>query len=242
MDFTNKIFIVTGASSGIGKSCAEQIIEYGGKVFGADVNPASIENESYEHYVLSVTDENAVKSMIEGIADKYKQIDGVVNAAGIWGCGKPFYDMDSDMFEKRLDTNTKGAFLVSKYAAKKMIPQNHGKIVNVSCIRASIFRNNMVDYAASKGAVVSMTSAMALDLAPHNIQVNSVAPGFTYTGMTAVSFDNPEVREQSEKLIPQGRLGMPKDISSVIMFLLSEMSDYVTGTNVFADGGYHIQK
>lgn len=100
----------------------------------------------------------------------------------------------------------------------------------------------MADYAASKGAVVSMTSAMALDLAPYNIQVNSVAPGFTYTGMTSASFDNPEVREQSEKLIPIGRLGMPKDISAVVMFLLSDMSDYVTGTNVFADGGYHIQK
>ena len=100
----------------------------------------------------------------------------------------------------------------------------------------------MADYAASKGAVVSMTSAMALDLAPYNIQVNSVAPGFTYTGMTSASFDNPEVREQSEKLIPNGRLGVPKDISSVVIFLLSDMSDYMTGTNVFADGGYHIQK
>ena len=83
---------------------------------------------------------------------------------------------------------------------------------------------------------------MALDLAPFNIQVNAVAPGFIYTGMTKASFDNPEIRSQSEQLIPSGRIGKPEDIASVVMFLLSDMADYMTGTNVFADGGYHIQK
>lgn len=100
----------------------------------------------------------------------------------------------------------------------------------------------MADYAASKGAVTSMTSAMELDLAPYNIQVNAVAPGFIYTGITKASFDNPEVRAQSETLIPNGRLGMPEDISSVVLFLLSDLSDYVTGSMLFADGGYHLQK
>lgn len=107
---------------------------------------------------------------------------------------------------------------------------------------AGIFRNNMTDYAASKGGIVALTSAMALDLAPFHIQVNSVAPGFTYTGMTKKSFDNEEVRKQSEALIPEGRLGQPEDISNVVMFLLSDLADYMTGTNVYADGGYHIQK
>ena len=123
-----------------------------------------------------------------------------------------------------------------------MISQRRGKIVNISCIRSTIYKNNMADYAASKGAVTSMTSAMALDLAPYNIQVNSIAPGFIYTGMTANSFDIPEERAKSEALIPNGRLGMPKDIASVALFLLSDISDYVTGTMIFADGGYHIQK
>ena len=242
MDFKDKVFIVTGASSGIGLSCAEQIIAYGGRVIGVDKNEPVLDDASYEHALISVTDEQAVESMVKSITEKYGHIDGLVNAAGIWGSSKPFYEMDSDAFQNVLNVNTKGVFLMSKYVARTMLAQKRGKIVNISCIRASVFRNNMSDYAASKGAVVSMTSAMALDLAPYNIQVNSVAPGFTYTGMTSASFDNPEVREQSEKLIPNGRLGMPKDISSVVMFLLSDMSDYMTGTNVFADGGYHIQK
>ena len=242
MDFIGKVVIVSGASSGIGLSCAEQIIAYGGRVIGVDKNEPVLDDASYEHALISVTDEQAVESMVKSIAEKYGHIDGLVNAAGIWGSSKPFYEMDSDAFQNVLNVNTKGVFLMSKYVAQTMLAQKRGKIVNISCIRASVFRNNMSDYAASKGAVVSMTSAMALDLAPYNIQVNSVAPGFTYTGMTSASFDNPEVREQSEKLIPNGRLGMPKDISSVVMFLLSDMSDYMTGTNVFADGGYHIQK
>ena len=242
MDFKDKVFIVTGASSGIGLSCAEQIIAYGGRVIGVDKNVPVLDDVSYEHELISVTDEQAVENMVNTMAEKYGHVDGLVNAAGIWGSSKPFYEMDSDAFQNVLNVNTKGVFLLSKHVARTMLPQKRGKIVNISCIRASVFRSNMADYAASKGAVVSMTSAMALDLAPYNIQVNSVAPGFTYTGMTSASFDNPEVREQSEKLIPNGRLGVPKDISSVVIFLLSDMSDYMTGTNVFADGGYHIQK
>ena len=242
MDFKDKVVIVTGASSGIGLSCAEQIIAYGGRVIGVDKNVPVLDDISYEHELISVTDEQAVENMVNTMAEKYGHVDGLVNAAGIWGSSKPFYEMDSDEFQNVLNVNTKGVFLMSKYVSRTMLPQKRGKIVNISCIRASVFRNNMADYAASKGAVVSMTSAMALDLAPYNIQVNSVAPGFTYTGMTSASFDNPEVREQSEKLIPNGRLGVPKDISSVVIFLLSDMSDYMTGTNVFADGGYHIQK
>ena len=242
MDFKDKVVIVSGAASGIGLSCAEQIIAYGGRVIGVDKNVPVLDDVSYEHELISVTDEQAVENMVNTMAEKYGHVDGLVNAAGIWGSSKPFYEMDSDEFQNVLNVNTKGVFLMSKYVSRTMLPQKRGKIVNISCIRASVFRNNMADYAASKGAVVSMTSAMALDLAPYNIQVNSVAPGFTYTGMTSASFDNPEVREQSEKLIPNGRLGVPKDISSVVIFLLSDMSDYMTGTNVFADGGYHIQK
>ena len=100
----------------------------------------------------------------------------------------------------------------------------------------------MSDYAASKAAIVALTSTMALDLSMHNIQVNSVAPGFTYTGMTAKSFDQPEIRKNSEALIPKGKIALPEDISPVVMFLLSEGSDYITGTTIYADGGYRIQK
>lgn len=237
-----KIYIVTGASSGMGKGCALMLLDEEAIVCGFDINEKTIDHDNYNHFQINISDEDSVKSSMEEIAGKYERIDGLVNAAGIWGNSKPFYDIGTEDFQRILNVNTVGTFIVSKYAAKVMIPQKRGKIVNISCIRSRIFRGNMADYAASKGAIVSLTSAMALDLAPYNIQVNAVAPGFIYTGMTAKSFDDPAVRSQSESMIPCGRIGNPEDIASVVLFLLSDMSDYMTGTNVFADGGYHIQK
>lgn len=242
MNFKEKVFIVTGASSGMGKSCSELLLENDAVVVGIDRNDSTIEHDRYSHCKSDVLDEDQIQKCISEVDSQYGHIDGLVNAAGIFGNNKPFYELTMEEWDKVISVNTTGTFIVSKAAAPIMIREKHGKIVNISCIRSTIFKNNMADYAASKGAVASMTSAMALDLAPYNIQVNSVAPGFIYTGMTAASFDMPDVRAKSEALIPNGRLGMPKDIASVVLFLLSDMSDYVTGTMLFADGGYHIQK
>ena len=242
MTFKDKVYIVTGASSGMGKSCSDLLLENDAVVIGIDRNDSTIEHDRYSHCKADVLDEEQIQKCISEVDSQYGHIDGLVNAAGIFGNNKPFYELTSEEWNKVISVNTTGTFIVSKAAAPVMIREKHGKIVNISCIRSTIFKNNMADYAASKGAVASMTSAMALDLAPYNIQVNSVAPGFIYTGMTAASFDMPDVRAKSEALIPNGRLGMPKDIASVVLFLLSDMSDYVTGTMLFADGGYHIQK
>ena len=242
MTFKDKVYIVTGASSGMGKSCSDLLLENDAVVIGIDRNDSTIEHDRYSHCKADVLAEEQIQKCISEVDSKYGHIDGLVNAAGIFGNNKPFYELTSEEWNKVISVNTTGIFIVSKAAAPVMIREKHGKIVNISCIRSTIFKNNMADYAASKGAVASMTSAMALDLAPYNIQVNSVAPGFIYTGMTAASFDMPDVRAKSEALIPNGRLGMPKDIASVVLFLLSDMSDYVTGTMLFADGGYHIQK
>ena len=242
MTFKDKVYIVTGASSGMGKSCSDLLLENDAVVIGIDRNDSTIEHDRYSHCKADVLDEEQIQKCISEVDSQYGHIDGLVNAAGIFGNNKPFYELTSEEWNKVMSVNTTGTFIVSKAAAPIMIREKHGKIVNISCIRSTIFKNNMADYAASKGAVASMTSAMALDLAPYNIQVNSVAPGFIYTGMTAASFDMPDVRAKSEALIPNGRLGMPKDIASVVLFLLSDMSDYVTGTMLFADGGYHIQK
>ncbi len=241
-NFKGKVYIVTGASSGIGKSCADQLLDSGATVAGIDVTDCDIDLPSYSHYKASVTDEDEINKIADDVISKHGKIDGLVNAAGIWGNSKPFYEIETSDWEKIISVNLTGMFIVSKSVSKVMMSQKAGKIVNISCLRSAIFRNNMTDYAASKGGVVALTSAMALDLAPFNIQVNSVAPGFTYTGMTKNSFDNEAVRKQSEALIPEGRLGQPEDISNVVLFLLSGLSDYMTGTNVYADGGYHIQK
>lgn len=242
LDFTGKVFVVTGAASGIGRSCAEQLLGSGAMVIGIDLEKGDLAYDTYNHYMASITDEEAIRKITDDVIYNHGKIDGLVNAAGIWGNSKPFFDTETSEWERIISVNLTGTYIVSKFVANAMIPNKSGKIVNISCLRSIIFRNNMTDYAASKGAVVALTSAMALDLAPYNIRVNAVAPGFIYTGMTKGSFDNEEIRKQSETLIPEGRLGQPEDISKVVLFLLSDLSDYINGTNVFADGGYHIQK
>lgn len=242
MDFREKLFIISGASSGIGKACAEALLKKDAKVIGLDTKKSFINHEKYTHYLLDVADEQRVVSIINEIDEKYGTIDGLANCAGVYASSKPFYEINLDEWNRVIETNLTGMFILSKYAARKMMKYKTGKIVNISCIRSRIFRPNMADYAASKGGVVALTSAMALDLASHNIRVNSIAPGFTFTGMTAKSFDDPDIRKYSESIIPVGRIAKPEEIANVALFLFSDMADYINGETIFVDGGFIFSK
>lgn len=242
MDFENKVIVISGTGSGIGKACVELLLEKGAMVVGIDIKSSSINHKNYRHYSFDVSDEQKLITAIDDIDEKYGRIEGLVNCAGVFSCLKPFYDISIEEWNKVISTNLTGLFMLSKYTAQKMIKHKDGKIVNISCIRSKIFRPNMADYAATKGGVVALTSAMALDLSPYNIRVNSVAPGFTYTGMTQKSFNIPEVRELSESLIPVGKIADPLDIANVVLFLLSDMAAYITGETIYADGGYKLAK
>ena len=242
MNFKDKTVVVTGASSGIGESCAKKLLDLGSKIAGFDIKPGKIIHERFKTYIVDVSNENSVKAAVDEVEGSFGKIDALINCAGISSSYKPFYDMTVDEWEKVISVNLKGTFLCSKYVSQKMMKNKKGKIVNISCIRSRVFGPNMADYSASKGGVVALTSAMALDLAPFNIQVNSVAPGATITGITEKRFSNPEVRTTYEKLIPLGRIAQPDDIAEVVIFLISDATNYVTGETVFVDGGYSISK
>lgn len=242
MDYQNKVYVITGTSSGIGKSCASLLLDQKAIVIGIDVKDSTIHHSGYSHYRSDTQDEQRIEEIFDEIVLRHHKIDGLCNCAGVFSNSKPFYELSNSDWNKVIGINLTGVFYVSKYAARKMIPQKSGRIVNISCIRSSIFRPNMVDYAASKGGIVALTASMALDLSPYNIRVNCVAPGFTYTNMTSKAFDQSEIRKSSEDLIPIGRLAEPEDIAKVVLFLLSDMSDYINGETIFADGGYRIFK
>lgn len=242
MDFNDRVILISGSASGIGKSCADLLIESGAYVIGLDIGISSIDNERYHHYNLDIRDEQKIINVINEIEASYGKIDGLVNCAGVFANSKPFYELSLEDWNQVISINLTGLFILSKYAAGNMIKNNSGKIVNISCIRSKIFGSNMADYAASKGGVVALTSAMALDLKEYNISVNSVAPGFTYTGMTSKSFDNPQERAFSESIIPVGKIAEPIDVAKVVLFLLSDMADYINGETIFVDGGFKISK
>lgn len=242
MRFQDKVYVITGTNSGIGKACATQLLDREATIIGIDIKEGSIKHPGYTHFLADIRNEERISEIFDEIDSRYSRIDGLCNCAGIFASLKPFYELNFSEWDNVIGTNLTGVFLASKYAARRMINQNSGKIVNIGCIRAKIFRSNMTDYAASKGGIVALTASMALDLAPYNIRVNSVAPGFTYTGMTAKSFDNSEIRKLSENIIPVGRIAEPEDIANVVLFLLSDLSDYINGETIYTDGGYKIAK
>lgn len=242
MIFKDKVYLITGSNSGIGKACVTLLLDKEATVIGIDVKESSINHPRYTHFITDIRDEQRISEIFNEIDLRYDRLDGLSNCAGIFASSKPFYELNSSEWENVIGTNLTGMFIISKYAARRMISQRSGKIVNISCIRSTIFRPNMAEYAASKGGVVALTASMALDLAPHNIRVNSVAPGFTYTGMTARSFDDSEIRKASEDIIPVGRIAEAEDIAKVVLFLLSDLSDYINGETIFADGGFKIAK
>ena len=234
--------MVTGAASGIGESCARKLLHLNATVAGLDKKPCKIVAPKFKAYVLDVADGEAVSASVDEVARNFGGIDGLVNCAAVTSNAEPFYEMSVEQFETVVSVNLTGTFLCSKYVSRKMITKRRGKIVNIGSVRSRVFGSGSADYSASKGAIEALTSAMAIDLAPFNIQVNSVAPGPTVTGMTREHFSTPEVRARCEKTIPLGRIAEPKDIAEIVLFLLSESADYLTGGTIFVDGGYSIFK
>lgn len=240
MNFRDTVVVVTGASSGIGRECAARLLAQEALVAGFDLETLPDQNARYKHYFVDVRDEAGISSAVADVEASFGPIHGLVNCAGVFSCSKPFYEITQTEWARVVETNLTGTFLCAKYASRGMCDRRKGKIVNISCIRSRIVKPNMADYAASKGGVVALTSAMAVDLAKFNIQVNSVAPGFTLTGMTENTYRDPNVRSQREELIPIGRVAQPSDVAKVVLFLLSDGSDYMTGETIFVDGGFSV--
>jgi NAD(P)-dependent dehydrogenase (short-subunit alcohol dehydrogenase family) len=207
-------------------------------VAGIDVQPVALIHSKFRSYNVDVRDEEAITKAVEEVCAAFNKIDGLVTSAGVFSSSKPFYEMGREEWERVVSTNLTGTFLCAKHVARRMVQSGSGKIVTIGCIRSAIVSPSMADYAASKGGVAALTAAMASDLARYNIQVNSVAPGFTMTGMTQEAYQDPQVRRRREEMVPLGRIAIPEDIARVVVLLLSEQADYMTGQTVFVDGGF----
>ena len=242
MDFRDKVVVVTGTSSGIGQGCALKLLECGAAVAGFDRSPGGITHERFRGYRVDVTDEKAIEEAVGDVRSRFGKIDGLVTSAGVSSNYKAFHEMSLEEWERVVGVNLTGTFLCAKHVAKEMMRAKQGKIVTIGCVTSMSMRPKMAEYAASKGGVAALTSAMAMDLAGFNIQVNSVAPGVTMTAITEKRLGDPEVRRNYEKSIPLGRVATPEDIANAVLFLLSDLASYVTGQTVVVDGGYSKSK
>lgn len=235
--------IVTGGASGIGLATVERLIAAGWRVGALDRDAAALaklrsaHGDSVHTGTLDVTDESAAEAAVKEMAAAFGRLDGAVNSAGI-GLDKPVLDTSVGEFRKILDVNVTGTFIVGRAAAHLMKEQGSGSIVNIASIAGMRGSKGRSAYGASKGAVITLTQVMAVDLARYGIRVNAVAPGPVDTPLVQ-AVHTPAVRRAYLHHVPMHRYGTSDEIAAAIVFLLDgSQSGYVTGTILPVDRGF----
>jgi NAD(P)-dependent dehydrogenase (short-subunit alcohol dehydrogenase family) len=247
-----KVAVVTGAGSGIGRACASRLAQAGASIVAGDVRGDAADatvsalrdaGSTAESAVVDVRDDDQCRGLAARALDTFGQIDVVVNGAGIFP-PSPLFEMTVEAWDRVLEINTRGTFLVSRACAEHM---QGGAIVNIASKSAMQPTAGLAHYAASKGAVVMLTKALALELASKRIRVNAVAPGAVDTegaSASAAAFaeragvDLTEIKKAYSARNPIGRECEPDEIARVVLFLASPLSSYVNGETILADGGH----
>jgi len=245
----NKIALVTGARRGIGRGIALTLAKAGAKVAVTDIDEKECEQVVKEiekmggqaiAKKMDVTNKEEIDETIEATIKKFGKLDILVNNAGICPF-KPFLELTEQDWDKVLEINLKGYFLCAQRAAKEMIKQKWGRIVNIASVamgQMGVGMANIVHYVASKGGVAGMTEALAVELSPQGINVNAISPGVIETKMAEPVISDPKAKESLLARVPKGRTGKPEDIANAVLFLASEEADYITGAILVVDGGW----
>jgi glucose 1-dehydrogenase len=251
-----KTTIVTGASQGIGRACAERLAREGARLVLCDVNAAQGQSVAADisktgtkaiFVACDVSKVADVTKTVTAALDTYGRIDVLVNNAGVLDDAQ-FLDLAAEEFDRIIGINLRGAFLMGQAVARQMVKQGvpaerlgsrpqAGAIVNMSSVNAVFALPDHVAYSISKGGINQLTKAMAISLAPHAIRVNAVGPGTIQTPLLDGVIKDAAFRSKVLSRTPLGRFGQPDEIAAIVAWLASEESSYVTGTTVYADGG-----
>ncbi|MBY8911793.1 dihydroanticapsin 7-dehydrogenase [Bacillus sp. YC2] len=253
MNLTDKTVLITGGASGIGYAAVQAFLNEQANVVVADIDEAQgeamirKENNDRLHFVQTdITDETACQNAVQSAIDTFGGLDVLLNNAGI-EIVAPIHEMELSDWNKVLDVNLTGMFLMSKHALKHMLIRGKGNIINTCSVGGVVAWPDIPAYNASKGGVLQLTRSMAVDYAKHNIRVNCVCPGIIDTPLNEKSFlENnegtlEEIKKEKAKVNPLLRLGKPEEIANVMLFLASDLSSYMTGSAITADGGYTAQ-
>ena len=245
-DLSGKIALVTGAGRGIGFHTALALAKYGADVIVSSRTVSELETvagaiEDMDRRAMiqsaDITDVNQIRSMVDAAIETFGRIDILVNNAGI-NRPQPAVDVTEENWDLIMNTNLKGLFFCAQAVGRVMIAQKYGKIINISSDAGSVGLLKRTAYCASKGGVNLLTKVLALEWAPHNVNVNAIAPAFIETPLTEPMFRDQEFREYVLGNTPLGRVGQPEEVSGAVVFLASKASEYMTGHVMLVDGGW----
>ena len=247
VEFEGQTALVTGAAQGIGKAIAAAFVERGANVAVCDVRVEKLESFAREVapkakgsiFVLRVDLSNAkeISAFVAEVESRFGGVDILVNNAAV-NQRKPFVEYSPEEWRALHAANLDGPFLVTRAIIASMQSRRRGKIINICSLASDLGRPNIVPYAASKGAIRMLTRALAVEVAPHNIQVNGIAPGFFRTEMNAALTGDAEFSAWVSRRTPAGRWGEPPEVAGAAVFLASPAADYVTGHILYVDGGF----
>jgi NAD(P)-dependent dehydrogenase (short-subunit alcohol dehydrogenase family) len=248
-DLTGEVAVVTGGGSGIGRSLCEGLAHFGASVVVADINLSESihtvdliagQGRHGKAIKVDVTRTEDANRMVEEAKREFGDLDILINCAGI-NIPRPALEFPEEDWDQILDTNLKGSFLCCQAAGKVMISERKGKIINIASQMGLVGFPDRVPYCASKGGVIQLTRALAVEWAYYNVNVNAIAPTLTITPMAESGlkggFGDPGFRAEFVKTIPFGRAGHPDDLIGAAVFLSSKASDFVTGHILIVDGG-----
>ncbi|MDR3592551.1 MAG: glucose 1-dehydrogenase [Negativicutes bacterium] len=244
-DLTGQVAIITGASRGLGQYYARALAGAGADLVITSRTKDSLKEMAAEVSAtgrkvlpleLDVRDHASIQKMVEDAFSVYGKIDILVNNAGC-NIRKPAVDITWDDWNTVLDTNLRGSFFVAQAVAKKMIPRQYGRIINIGSVTTVFGYAGITPYCASRGGVKQMTMSLADDLGKYGITVNCLAPGWFKTEQNKVLYGNKEWLDYLNDRIPLKRPGRPDDLDGPIIFLASESCRYMTGQTILVDGG-----
>jgi NAD(P)-dependent dehydrogenase (short-subunit alcohol dehydrogenase family) len=247
MDFKNKVAVVTGASSGIGKSVSELYAREGAAVVLSDINQELGEKTTGEirkaggeaiFVRADVSKPSDCENMVKAAVDKYGRLDFACNNAGIGGDQNPTADYSLESWDKALAVNLSGVFYCMKYELPAMLKSGGGSIINMASILGRVGFAGAVGYVAAKHGVLGLTKTAAIEYAPQGVRVNVVGPGFISTPLIKELEENQEVNNMLISLHPVGRLGKPEEVAELVIWLSSDKASFVTGAYYPVDGGY----
>ena len=236
-DVTNRVILVTGAASGLGRSLSTALAARGAvleQVDRSQIAAADTPAGAVNH-TADVTDEGAMTAIVEDVQRRRGRLSAVVNCAGLLRIG-PALELSMDDFRASLEVNVAGAYVVSRVAARAMAPSG-GRIVHLSSASSQVSNLQYAAYASSKAALSHLVRVLAREWADKGIMVNAIGPAMTETGMTGQMLADPTARDAALSVIPMGRFGTAEDILGTLLLLLSPAGAFITGQTIYVDGG-----